>query len=92
VYIVDTDPLFRPSTDWSQCGPLRDKYRVAVYEVLGGEVAAKLQGENPDPRIDEAEGYADAYGPTALVAICRAIVETKSGKTVTVPASLVIMQ
>ncbi|MDF9778850.1 phage protein NinX family protein [Pseudomonas baetica] len=88
VYIVGTDPLYRPSTDWSLGGPLRDKYRVAVYEVFGGNVAAKLRGENPDPWIDEPEGYADAYGPTALIAICRAIVASKLGDTVSVPACL----
>ena len=43
VYIVDTDPLYRPSTDWSWCGQLRDKYRVEVLE-CGEVVYAKLAG------------------------------------------------
>ncbi|MGE8063930.1 phage protein NinX family protein [Pseudomonas sp. NPDC089569] len=92
VYIVNTEPLYRPSTDWSQGGPLRDKYRVAVYEVYHEVyqncVAAILRGENPEPWIDISEGFADAYGPTALIAICRAIVESKLGVTVSVPGCL----
>ncbi|MGF6282266.1 type IV secretory pathway VirJ component [Pseudomonas frederiksbergensis] len=89
VYIVDTDPLYRPSTDWSQGGPLRDKYRVAVYEVDGGNVAATLRGESPTFWIDEGSSDADATGRTALIAICRAIVVSKLGDTVSVPACLV---
>lgn len=91
VYIVGTDPLYRPSTDWSQGGPLRDKYRVAVYEVDQGNVAATLRGENPTFWIDEGGSDADAVGPTALIAICRAIVESELGSTVTVPACLVCL-
>lgn len=89
VYIVNTEPLYRPSTDWSQGGPLRDKYRVAVYEVDGGKVAATLRGESPTFWIDEGSSDADATGPTALIAICRAIVASKLGDIVAVPVCLV---
>jgi hypothetical protein len=89
VYIVNTEPLYRPSTDWSHGGALRDKYRVAVYDVGQETVAATLRGKRPQFWIDEGERNADATGPTALIAMCRAIVASKLGKIVTVPACLV---
>lgn len=80
---------WRPDEDWAQGGPLRDKYKVAVYEVQAGGVAASLRGDEPEFWIDEADFEADATGSTALIAICRAIVAAKLGDTVRVPAALV---
>lgn len=79
----------RYSTDWSQGGPLRDKYRVAVYDVDGGKVAATLR-EHPEHWIDESGFDAGATAETALAAICRAIVAAKLGDIVKVPACLVM--
>lgn len=80
---------YQPSTDWSQGGPLRDKYKVAVYDVQAGGVAASLRGDEPEFWIDEADFEADATGSTALIAICRAIVAAKLGDAALVPAALV---
>lgn len=79
-----------PSTNWEQCGPLIDKYGNSVDRVIDG-----------DPEFDDEveAGYAwrsmpgdGGYwmdGPTALVAICRAIVAAKLGLLISVPAELV---
>lgn len=77
------------STDWKLAGPLRDKYRVAVYDVDDGLVAASLRGDDPEFWIDESRYEADAIGSTATEAICRAVVAHKLGATVQVPAVLV---
>lgn len=79
---------WKPSTDWADCGPLRDKYQVAVYDVTNGVVAASLR-EHPEHWIDESEFECDARGPTALIAICRAIVKIRLGEKVQVPAELI---
>lgn len=79
-----------PSTSWSQCGPLIDKYKPWVSPPV----------EDPDPEqpygwdaevYDEA-GY-DVVGravgcDSALIAVCRAIVSAKLGDTVDVPEEL----
>ena len=71
--------VWSPSTDWSQGGPLRDKYRVEVLE-CGDVVHAKLAG------LTNSAGD----GGTALIAICRAIVASEFGDIVKVPACLVM--
>ena len=68
-----------PSTEWRIGGALRDKYRVEVLE-CGAEVHAKLAGHTNSA----------GCGDTALIAICRAIVTSKLGDIVKVPACLVM--
>lgn len=74
-----------PSTSWSQCGPLLDKYDIALNGgVTDGErtIYATLRavaGNSP---------FATATGPTRLVAACRAIVQSQLGDEVDVPAEL----
>lgn len=65
---------WKPSTDWSQGGPLIDKYRVAFEDNLGDWFACIPGGM--------------ANGETHLIASCRAIVAAKLGDTVQVPAEL----
>lgn len=56
--------LFSPSTDWSQCGPLIERYGVDIATDDGGWRAhTHLQ----------ADVYG-LFGSTALFAVCRAIV------------------
>lgn len=66
---------WRPDESWAQGGPLIDKHRMSFW---GGEnyVYAVCAG-------------GEGYGPTHLVAACRAIVAAKLGDTVRVPAALV---
>lgn len=66
---------WKPSATWAQGGPLIDKHRMSFW---GGEnyVYAVCAG-------------GEGYGPTHLVAACRAIVAAKLGGAVQVPAALV---
>lgn len=73
------DPCGSPSTDWAQGGPLRDKYKVDITE---GDYAVSAS------ILTESCECVDASGPTALVALCRAIVASKLGDVVQVPEEL----
>lgn len=71
--------FFRPSTDWSQGGPLRDKYDVGIEPgAPDGLPYAYVPGR-------DLEG---SFGETALIALCRAIVAAKLGDVVQVPVEL----
>ena len=72
--------IFKPSIDWAQGGPLRDKYKVDVTE---GDHAVSAS------ILTESCECMDASGPTALIAMCRAIVAAKLGDVAQVPAELV---
>ena len=72
-----------PSTDWSQGGPLIEKYIGATdYEV--GQVKEPFYAET---RCSNMEAYAN--GKTILIAAMRAIVASKLGDEVDVPDELV---
>lgn len=67
---------YRPSTDWSQGGPLIEEYRVAIdYRALSKTWDAYCSGW-----MNGCE--------TPLIAACRAIVAARLGDTVQVPAEL----
>ncbi|MBF8646829.1 phage protein NinX family protein [Pseudomonas pudica] len=72
---------WRPSTDWGQGGLLIDKHSGTAQHIPG----------LPDD-LHYAGGPADAgvwcYGPTALIAFCRGLVNHKLGDTVQVPKEL----
>lgn len=74
-----------PSTDWSQGGPLID---------LHIEQVEKMSGANPVRAwcADTAKDERYMFGPTLLVAACRAIVAAKLGEVVEIPAELVGVQ
>lgn len=83
-----------PSTDWSQGGPLIDKYELlieppvrGVEGISGVEWSSRLYTD-PNDHDQEFEYY-EMSGPTALVAACRVIIDAKLGETVQVPAELV---
>ena len=91
-YVAPAKPLvltalsenkYRPSEDWSQCGPLITEYMMMV-DVFEGTTEAKATG---------FEGCLAAHwtclGATPLIAICRAVVGVHFGKTVDVPEVLV---
>lgn len=79
---------FEPSTDWSQCGPLIEKYRLVVAHAGCYGWFAYLQG-NPRCTYVDTQAEDEICGPTALVATCRAIVHAKFGDTVKVPKELI---
>ena len=79
---VDRDPedegsligrRYKPFTDWAIAGPLLVRYNVAPVATGAGEWIA---------------GDDEIAGPTALVAMCRAIVVDELGDTVQVPKEL----
>lgn len=74
---------YSPSTDWSQCGPLIEKYRPDLMASDEREFMACL---NNDDRC--LEPLIVANGPTYLIAACRAIAAAKLGAVVSVPAEL----
>lgn len=65
---------FSPSRDWSQGGPLIGKHRMSFEDGVTDYYAVCAGGEG--------------YGPTHLVAACRAIVSAALGDTVQVPSEL----
>ncbi|MCO8161048.1 DUF2591 domain-containing protein [Pseudomonas sp. 21LCFQ010] len=72
------DPqAFCPSTDWSQGGPLIATHRVSVI----------YSDETCDP-CAWTDSTAPWHGDTPLIAACRAIVASKLGDTVQIPAEL----
>jgi hypothetical protein len=79
--------LYKPSTDWSQGGPLIEKYQLDLTFERKGLVYAYPCKDDGLP-ILQSEVYG-SFGPTHLVAACRAIVAAKLGDTVSVPAELV---
>lgn len=77
---------FCPSTDWSQGGPLIEKYRIELRE--SGKAnwwADKSMLREGVPDQNDWCGH----GPSALIAACRAIVAAKLGDSVDVPEELV---
>lgn len=82
VYRPDNGEEWTPSTDWSQGGPLIEKYQIEIkwYGVDG--LAMWWNAWHQD--IVQFQ-----LGDTILIAACRAIVAAKLGDTVDVPAELV---
>lgn len=81
----------RYSTDWSQGGPLIEKYKVGTVPLDVGRAAGSGSHWFATAFFD-GESYDNCYkgeGSTALVAACRAIVGLLLGHVVQVPACLV---
>lgn len=74
---------WEPSTDWAHCGPLIDKYQIWL---MGPVNSSSWKATIHD---DECMTAGDECGETALISACRAIVATKLGDTVQVPAELI---
>ena len=73
-------PSFHPSTDWSQGGPLIDKYRIVV-----GDRSKGFDSNSPASWTADCNGprrpsvYSYMTGETALEAACRALVNSLIG-------------
>lgn len=72
--------VFSPSTDWSQCGPLRDEFNVGIEP--GSASDGRRYAYVPGRELD------GSFGETALIAICRAVVSAKLGYEVEIPDEL----
>lgn len=81
---------YRPSTDWSQGGPLVDKYKPWVSPPVNDPDPEQPYGWGAE--IYDEAGF-DVIGrsigcPSAMVAICRAVVSAKLGGVVQVQVEL----
>lgn len=82
VFVTGTDPLYRPSTNWEDGGPLIEKHMVSLHcpqstdDVWAGWV------------ITDKGEFCQA-GDSALIAACRAIVAVMLEDTVQVPKELI---
>jgi len=80
---------FRPSTHWSQGGPLIEQLGIEVFCNLSAEQASRFKDASPDWRACMNQGRSEhSYGPTPLIAAMRCLVATMRGDTVQVPAEL----
>lgn len=68
---------YRPSADWSQGGPLIEKYKLRLVPCDAGYFS-----------YTDYMAF-EGVGETALIAACRAIVYHKIGDVVSVPADLI---
>ena len=79
IVCIENDPsgfawiVFAPSTDWSQGGPLMEKYRIDT-EKMSKAWLAFFSNKSEAPVVAE--------GSTPLQAICRAVVRAKFGDEV----------
>ncbi|OSN39539.1 phage protein NinX family protein [Pseudomonas syringae] len=70
---------FQPSTDWAQGGPLLEKRKI-LTGWIGDQPIAFTRNHKYQDGV--------AVAPTPLIAICRAIVASVLGDTVSVPKEL----
>jgi len=75
--ILSIRPIYSPSTDWSQGGPLIDKYFIEFEWITDLSLRAEL------PACGSF-----GHGRTHLIAACRAIVASVLGPVVSVPKEL----
>lgn len=86
VFLGMLGAAYRPSSDWSQGGPLIDVYQVEfsicdTTDIVGASMFCwKSYGKSHRTRWSKGE--------THLIAACRAIVSAKLGDTVSVPREL----
>ena len=72
---------FRPSSNWEHCGQLIDKHSGTAQHITGLPADLCYAG-------GPAGAGVWCYGPTALIAFCRGLVNHKLGDTVQVPKEL----
>ena len=84
---------YSPSVDWAQCGPLIDMFHAYPNryndECRGVEESGRFFVLTYSMKPSCGDEFDCVEGPTALIAACRAIVASKLGDTVQVPAELV---
>lgn len=72
-------PIWSPSTDWSQGGPLIGRYQITL-------LPPRYSGDKWGATYDVDSCMLD--GDTPLISACRAIVAAKLGDVVSVPSEL----
>jgi hypothetical protein len=78
-FLPDTGARFAPSANWEQAGPLLEAHKIGSGAVGQGWVAYPRRSNAPTDWL---------HAPSALVAICRAVVADKLGLVVGIPAEL----
>ncbi len=74
--------MFRPSTDWSQGGPIIERERIDLETCGGGwRSVSEITFQSDTP------GY---YGPTPLIAAMRCYVASTLGEAVDVPDDIAL--
>ncbi len=76
---------FRPSTDWSQAGPIIERERIEVRE---GNPLYFPQGNEYGDHYESLWLSGKQHGRTPLIAAMRCLVASKLGDTVEVPEEL----
>ena len=76
---------YSPSTDWSQGGPLIERFQIMTKSSASGTWIAYI----PVPKKDGYLDWIKTSGQSPLIAACRAIVAAKLGDEVDVPEGLV---
>lgn len=82
---------FKPSTDWSQGGPLIEKHGIRLERSRDGHswfAGWMFSASGWNARYETFDGEDDFGSSSALVATCRAIVASVLGETVSVPKEL----
>ena len=79
----DVIPWYKPSTDWSQGGPIIEREVPMLMRTNGGDWIA--QGVYDFAKDTEAQRY---YGSTPLIAAMRCYVASKLGDEVEIPTEL----
>lgn len=83
VWLSRTMEKYSPSTDWSQGGPLIEKYCMMVDVEVAPDNETEAKAHLPDG------SHWTCFGPTPLIAVCRAIVGVHAkSNTVEVPEEL----
>ena len=83
-YRLDLAPegSYRPSTDWSQGGPIIERERIFVRpKTVGGWRCWIYDGKGEGIKFDQ-------HGPTPLIAAMRCYVASKLGDNIDIPEEL----
>jgi hypothetical protein len=80
----DEVPEYKPSTDWSQGGPIIEREGIALDQARsGGKIESWIAARVEGPDVSEA------YGPTPLIAAMRCYVASHLGDEIEVPNELI---
>jgi len=79
---------FQPSASWADGGRLIEKYQIDLTFERKGTIYAYPCNDDGLPDTSRQFDEYGSFGPTYLVAACRAIVAHKLGDTVSVPKEL----
>lgn len=92
VLLMTTGDWFRPSTNWSQGGPIIEREGIlpTITDVERSDNSSvsfskTFRAKTPAQYLDHDEGM---YGPTPLIAAMRCFVASKLGDDVDVPKAL----